>query len=133
MPRRVRTFAISVAISLLTVLPVVAADYNQAVRDYASGNYEKALGEFSELKERYPNNAMVHYYKALCEQSSGHYDQAKTEFAWVVRFGDHRLQQLAQSGLTQLDGAHSDVAFSSSPARANRAKVRKIVELYADW
>src|SRR6202034_3936139 len=105
------------AICVAVALPCVAADYNQAARDYSSGNYAKALGEFSELKGLYPNNALVRYYLALCEQAVGHFEQAKSEFGWVAQYGDARLKGMAQSGLQQLSGAHTSVTSGSGSTR----------------
>ncbi len=114
----------SLVIAALPAMSAPANLYAQAVADYNSGNYGKAAGKFETLKASYPNNALTHYYLALCRQALGHLDKAKQEYQWVSQYGDASLKGLANQGMSRLSG-------SSSPVAAG--KVKKILEFYADW
>jgi TolA-binding protein len=141
--RKRAALASSLAAALVCVATVgqpAPASYNQAVQDYSSGNYGRALTEFQECKAQYPTNAMVRYYLALCEQSVGHFEQAKSEFAWVTQNGDARLKAMAQSGLAQLATAHTSVShtygtqLASNPSpTAAKGKIKKCIEFWAEW
>lgn len=138
------------AVALLAVLaaPDTAAapvSFQQAVADYTAGKYSQANAEFESYKQAYPTNAMVHYYLALCKQALGHLDGAKAEYLWVTQNGDARLKGMAQAGYDQLSktrasgsggggaiAAASSSSASSAPVVAT-AKVKKIIEFYADW
>lgn len=122
--------------------------FQQAVADYTAGKYSQANAEFETYKQAYPTNAMVHYYLALCKQALGHIEGAKAEYLWVTQNGDARLRGMAQSGFDQLSKAkysgsssssvatatpsHTATSASSTPIVAT-AKVKKIIEFYADW
>ena len=131
-------------------LPLLAApvSFDQAVADYKAGKYGQALSEMQAYAAAYPNNALVRYYIALCQQSIGHFDQAKTEFDWVAKNGDVRLRSMAEAGLQQLSRAHTQTTSaptiaaatpprSAAPALAQvhggNAKVSKVLEFYTDW
>ncbi len=123
--------------------------FQEAVAHYSAGKYGQASTELESYKQAYPNNAMVHYYLALCKQAMGQLEGAKTEYLWVAQNGDARLKGMAQSGFDQLSKARSSAGSSSSsvstassdPAAAATsrppvvasAKVKKIIEFYADW
>lgn len=114
--------------------------FQQAVNDYTAGKYSQALSQLKVYESSYPDNALVHYYVALCHQSLGHIEQAKKEFQWVADRGDARLRVMAQTGLQQLSRAHTQIAYapttSSTPARSSTApiaKIKKVIEFYADW
>lgn len=122
--------------------------FQQAVADYTAGKYSQANAEFETYKQAYPTNAMVHYYLALCKQALGHIEGAKAEYLWVTQNGDARLRGMAQSGFDQLSKAKYSGTSSSSVATATpshtatsasstpivtTAKVKKIIEFYADW
>jgi predicted Zn-dependent protease len=121
-----------------------ASSYNQAIADYNGGRYARALSEFKTLEAAYPTNVLVRYYAGLCQQSVGHIEQAKDEFRYVATYGTPQLKSMASAGLAQLQNAHMSVSsHSSSPSiamaspssgtAAPAAKVRKIIEFYADW
>lgn len=129
-----------------------APSYPQAVADYNGGRYARALSQFQALKVLYPTNALVHYYSALCEQAVGHIPQARAEFSWVIANGPASLKGMATSGLNQLSNARTSSSSSSSSSAspmvasntsaggsgssgstAPKAKVKKILEFYADW
>lgn len=87
---------------------------------------------------------MVHYYLALCKQAMGHLEGAKTEYLWVTQNGDARLKGMAQAGFDQLSkvrpsGSGGGAMTASTPAASTStqlvasAKVKKIIEFYADW
>lgn len=131
----------------LSVLPANSQSFLQAVNDYNAGRYARALGEFKEFSAAYPQNALCHYYIALCSQALGHVDKAKTEYQWVISNGDARLKGMATTGLGQLANIKTQLAFSSSTTSASsgsssgspsstsapRPRVKKILEFYADW
>ena len=121
-----------------------APSFQDAVNDYNSGKYARALGTLQAVKASYPNNALVHYYIALCQQSIGHLDQARSEFQWVVASRDPRLSAMAATGLAQLAGARTSgsggggtaaVPFSASGGGkpATSPRVKKILEFWAEW
>jgi TolA-binding protein len=123
--------------------PVAAqANFQQAVQDYNTGKYGRALSEFKDIEATYPTNALTHYYIALCQQSVGHIDQARQEFQWVIANGPEQLKSMAHTGLNQLTGVKTQVsstpliASASMPTQgstAPKSKVRTIYEFYADW
>lgn len=118
--------------------------FQQAVADYTAGKYNQAESELEGYKRAYPTNAMVHYYLALCKQAMGHLESAKAEYLWVSQNGDARLKGMAQAGFDQLSKVRSSnsSAVAATPAAATTApattqiasaKVKKIIEFYADW
>ncbi len=120
--------------------------FQQAVADYTAGKYSQADSELEGYKRAYPTNAMVHYYLALCKQALGHLESAKAEYLWVTQYGDARLKGMAQAGFDQLSKARTSTSSSvaaaptTAPAAAPSAapqiasaKVKKIIEFYADW
>ncbi len=130
-----------VAVQTTAAAPV---SFQQAVADYAAGKYSQAETELEEYKRAYPTNAMVHYYLALCKQAVGHLESAKAEYLWVTQNGDPRLKAMAQAGFDQLSKVRSSTPSSvaAAPAAASAAsgapqiataKVKKIIEFYADW
>ncbi len=133
---------------LIAAAPAMSAPanlYAQAVADYNAGKYGQAATEFETIKAQYPNNALTHYYLALCRQALGHFDKARQEYEWVSQYGDASLKGLAAQGLSRMSGVKTSASGASSSSSAasatqvasNRppagAKVRKILEFYADW
>ncbi len=125
-----------------------APSFQQAMADYSSGKYALALSEFQTFKASYPNNALVHYYVALCQQALGRIDQAKLEYKWVVDSRDANLAGKAATGLAQLSSvrltgagggssssASAPIASSSSGGgqKIALAKVKKVIDFWADW
>ncbi len=115
-----------------------------AIAEYKAGKYQSALTMFKTVNQTSPNNAMVHYYMALCHHGLGHTEQAKQEYQAVIASGDPRLKALAQAGMGKVSGVRS--SGSSLPAKASGSsetgnssqttsatKVKKIIEFYADW
>jgi uncharacterized protein YkwD len=97
-------------VALLVALPDVQcapASFQQAIADYRSGHHARALSELEAYKAAYPSNALVRYYIGLCHQQLGHVSVARTEFEWVTRCGDARLQGLAAAALNQLSPGSS--------------------------
>lgn len=125
------------------------ASFQQAVADYQAKRYQAALEKFKVISASYPNNALCHYYLAMTQQALGHIEQAKQEYQLSVQYGDARLKQLGQQGLSILGGAKTQIAYGgggSSPpqmisggsrnttaAPQAKSKVKKIYEFYADW
>ena len=141
--------ALLIAGGLGTTADVVSAQvsFQQAVADYNGGKYGRALTEFLTYESANPNNALVHYYVALCLQSTGQFEQAKTEFSWVATHADGQLRSMGAAGLAQLAHAHLQGTASShqvamgvpgargsdSQTSAPAPKVKKVIEFYADW
>lgn len=142
---------VSLSIMLLQVFPAspispifsawAAPSFPQAEADYKSGKYAQALSSFQALSAAYPNNALVHYYMALCHQNLGHMGQAKAEYQLVVSSGQPQLAPMAAKGLATLAGARSGSGSASSipSSSANTgvkvatAKVKKVLEFWAEW
>ncbi|MBP9094515.1 tetratricopeptide repeat protein [bacterium] len=125
--------------------PVWAApSYSQAESEYKSGKYAQALASFQALNAAYPSNVLVHYYLALCHQNLGHMGQAKAEYQLVVASGQPQLAPLAAKGLATLSGARSGSGSASSNSNSSpsssdtgvkvaTAKVKKVLEFWAEW
>jgi predicted Zn-dependent protease len=136
-------------LSALSANAVMAAPtFQEAVSDYNSGKYARALGTLKRFKAQFPNNPLVHYYIALCEQAMGHIPQAQEEYQWVVAQGDSRLAPQAATGLAQLAGKRvsggggsrgSYSAATTSPSQpgpnssTGKPKVSKVLEFWAEW
>jgi len=134
---------------LLPVSVMAAPTFNDAVADYNSGNYARALGKLEAVRASYPTNPMVHYYLALSQQAVGHLGQAKAEFQWVVSSRDPNLAPMAAKGLAQLTGVRTTgssggsglISGSSSPTASApgggeqkvKGKVKKVIEFWATW
>lgn len=121
--------------------------FQQAVADYQAKRYQAALEKFKVISASYPNNALCHYYLGMTQQALGHIEQAKQEYQLSIQYGDVRLKQLGQQGLSILGGARTQIAYGGGSSPAPRAfsggsnagatqskgKVKKIYEFYADW
>jgi hypothetical protein len=120
-------------------------NFQQCVQEYNNGRHAQALSEFKKYEASYPNNSLVHYYIALCEQALNHLPQAKAEYQWVAQNGDAKLKAQAAAGLAQLSNVSTSsgssssssrnvaVAQSSSSSSTGRTKVRKILVFDADY
>ncbi|MDR3612065.1 MAG: thioredoxin domain-containing protein [Candidatus Obscuribacterales bacterium] len=140
---RVASLSIPLLLGVLAVRPgeTQPVSFNRAVQDYKDGKYSLALSELESYKTAYPNNALVHYYIALCQQSLNHIDRAKAEFEWVaVRSGPYK--SMAQTGLQQLSGSHANnttaaASQGNGPSGAGiittGLKARKAIDFYTDW
>jgi thiol-disulfide isomerase/thioredoxin len=136
--RKIAGLVVLLLLVFLAVRPGASqpVSFNRAVQDYKDGKYSLALSELEAYKSAYPNNALVHYYIALCQQSLNHIDKAKTEFEWVAtRSGPY--QSMAQTGLQQLSGSHATTttagAVQSVPTSTTASKVRRAIDFYTDW
>jgi tetratricopeptide (TPR) repeat protein len=127
---------------------LAAPTFQEGMAEYNSGKYAHALSTFQTFKASYPNNALVHYYIALCQQGLGHVDQAKAEYKWVMDSRDPSLAGKAAAGLSQLanvrtsgSGGGSSAAVmptASAPGRsggdkAPQGKVKKVIDFWATW
>ncbi|MCA9805731.1 MAG: tetratricopeptide repeat protein [Cyanobacteria bacterium HKST-UBA02] len=144
MGRKTSLVIASVLMASLAAPPVLAQKitYPQAVATYKNGNYAQALSQFKQVDAAFPNNAMVHYYIALCHQGLGHLNLARSEYQQVVNMGDARLAGLARQGLNQLSGAKTQVYSGGSPSQISATQqpampakkiARKVLYFYADW
>jgi tetratricopeptide (TPR) repeat protein len=128
-------------------LSVLAApSFQEGMAEYNSGKYAHALGTFQTFKASYPNNALVHYYIALCQQGLGHIDQAKVEYKWVMESRDPSLATKAASGLAQLSNIRttgsgratssaSVIPTASAPGgsgsdKAPHGKVKTVIDFF---
>lgn len=119
----------ALAALLIAALPAMSAPanlYAQAVADYNAGKYGQAATAFETIKAQYPNNALTHYYLALCRQALGQFAKARQEYEWVSQYGDASLKGMAAQGMSRLSGSKSSGTITAG-------KVRKILEFYADW
>ena len=91
------------------------ASFQQAVSDYNAGKYALALSEFKLFEATYPDNALVHYYSALCDQCLGYVEQAKKEFDWVTKMVTRVLLPLAEKGLQQLSQIRTQPSRVETP------------------
>jgi tetratricopeptide (TPR) repeat protein len=116
--------------------------FQQAVQLYNSGYHARALTELKKYEASYPNNALVHYYIALCQQELNHLSEAKAEYQLAAQYGDATLKAQASSGLAQL--SHISSGFNSASSRSTtiaqtpsasneHTKVRKVMTFDADW
>ncbi|MBU6455537.1 MAG: hypothetical protein KGS72_27440 [Cyanobacteria bacterium REEB67] len=127
---------------------LAAPSFQEGMAEYNSGKYAHALGTFQTFKASYPNNALVHYYIALCQQGLGHIDQAKAEYKWVMESRDPQLAGKAAAGLSQLanvrtagaGGASSAAVMPTAAApggsgsdKAPQGKVKKVIDFWATW
>src|SRR5277367_3017022 len=90
--------------------------FQQAVSDYNSGYYSRALSELESYKAVYPNNAQVRYYLGLCHQALNHRDQARMEFQFVSYRAAEPLKSMASKaldGLGQRAGYHPSQGVTS--------------------
>jgi tetratricopeptide (TPR) repeat protein len=129
----------------LIISPALAGpSYSQAESDYKNGKYAQALASFQSLSTAYPNNVLVHYYLALCHQNLGHMGQAKAEYQIVIASRQPQLAPKAAIGLATIAGARSGSGSASSPSTSNTssndtgvrvatAKVKKVLEFWAEW
>jgi tetratricopeptide (TPR) repeat protein len=116
--------------------------FEQAVHEYNSGRHARALSELKKYEASYPNNTLVHYYIALCEQALNHLPQAKAEYQWVVTNGDAKLRAQAAAGFAQLSNVRtsaysspssSNLAIAQGSTSSARTKVRKVLVFDADY
>lgn len=144
-----KTLGVLLLSALSTNMALATPTFQEAVSDYNSGKYARALGILKNFKAQFPNNPLVHYYIALCEQAMGHIPQAQEEYQWVVAQGDPRLAPQAATGLAQLAGKRvsggggsrsgSYSATSTSPSQpgpsssTGKPKVSKVLEFWAEW
>jgi thiol-disulfide isomerase/thioredoxin len=149
LPRKLLTVSVIGALTTLQFFTTNLAlgqnaSFGQAQKEYASGNYAKALQYFSSFAQVYPTNALTHYYMAMCHQQMGHSIQAKQEYGLTNQYGDANLKAMSTKALQALSGGSgsgsssstgSVVAAAGSTAGASRSggKVAKILKFYADW
>lgn len=137
---------LSVAIALFAVQSegLCAPKFNDAVAEYKSGQYAKALKDFSVFKAASPNNALTRYYLALCHQALNHKSEAKAEYQWVSTYGDPTLRSHAAKGLAQLGAMSASSGLptpavtstggpTAKPAAQTPSKVKKVIEFWAVW
>lgn len=82
-----------------------AADpgFNRAVSTYLRDDYEQALPLFRGIVKNDPNNAMAHYYLALCHIRLGDKDNGAKEYLWVIdNTKDAALKEIVQARLLRI-------------------------------
>ena len=113
LPRKIAScFLLIVACLVVVLLPAHSAPaaapsapgYAQAVSDFQGKRYARALSGFQAAVRAKPNDAMCHYYMALCYQYQNQVGFALQEYQWVVaNCRDARLKAQAQAGLSQME------------------------------
>jgi tetratricopeptide (TPR) repeat protein len=76
--------------------------FNEAVKDYNSGDYRKALIKFQKFRDANPSNLVVRYYQGLCYQGLNALSEAREEFSFVVQNDTGDLRAKAKVGLDRL-------------------------------
>ena len=139
-------FALLISLGILIgqfspAMAAPASSFPQAQLQYKNGNYAQALASFQALSAAYPTNALVHYYMALCHQNLGHMGQAKAEYQTVINSRQPSLAPMAAAGLATISKASSGSSVSApirpsssdSGIKAPAAKVKKVLEFWAEW
>jgi thiol-disulfide isomerase/thioredoxin len=106
-------------------LPALAApdNFSAAKSKYEKKDYQGALNDFKALSAKYPNNALCHYYMALCNQCLARVAEAKREYQWVMDNDRGSLSRQAASGLNQLSGGKPSVG----------GQVKMVLDFYTTW
>jgi thioredoxin 1 len=108
--------------------------FSDAVKDYDQKHYAQALTKLKACEVFNPEDAMVHYYAALCQQSLLHIDKAKQEYEWVVQHApDGQIKALSAGAIANLDKTEYAVSHDKPPASQGPRKVKRIIEFYANW
>jgi thiol-disulfide isomerase/thioredoxin len=90
--------------------------FDSAVAHYKAGQYRQAATEFKQVAASYPNNALSHYYLALCYQSLGNRAEARQEFSLTSQYGDASLKAYAQRALSTLSATGQNPGTSALSA-----------------
>lgn len=126
---------------LIVFVPMVASagttsappTFDEAVKDYNAGQYQKALIKFQKFRDVNPNNLLVRYYQGLCFQGLNALDQASEEFKYVAIHDTHgELKSKAEIGLEHLKNAKTLTnAQQQALSYENKGNI-KIVLLFVD-
>lgn len=105
--------------------PALAASdvFSVAKGKYEKKDYQGALNDFKALSAKYPNNALCHYYMALCNQCLTRVSEAKREYQWVIDNDRGSLSRQAATGLNQLSGGKPSVG----------GQVKTVLDFYTTW
>ena len=105
--------------------PALAAPdvFSIAKSKYEKKDYQGALNDFKALSAKYPNNALCHYYMALCNQCLSRVSEAKREYQWVIANDRGSLSRQAAAGLNQLSGGKPSVG----------GQVKMVLDFYTTW
>ncbi|CAN5613298.1 hypothetical protein BH11CYA1_BH11CYA1_33530 [soil metagenome] len=100
----------------LSLSPALAAPdaFTVAKAKYEKKDYQGALNDFKALGAKYPNNALCHYYMALCNQCLTRVGEAKKEYQWVIEHDRSNLASQATAGLNQLSGVNNGSGSGST-------------------
>lgn len=152
-PLFVGASGISLGISAVTIGlgsfdPVSAAPdaFSTAKGKYEKKDYQGALNDFKGLSAKYPNNALCHYYMALCNQCLARVGEAKKEYQWVIANDRGSLASQATTGLNQLSGlsggsgssgsatagAYTSIGTSAGRPSAG-GQVKMVLDFYTTW
>ncbi len=126
--------------------PALAAPdvFSTAKSKYEKKDYQGALNDFKALSAKYPNNALCHYYMALCNQCLTRVGEAKKEYQWVIANDRSSLARQATAGLNQLSGVNngangSATAGAYTPINSTSGKpsaggqVKTVLDFYTTW
>ena len=126
--------------------PALAAPdvFSIAKSKYEKKDYQGALNDFKALSAKYPNNALCHYYIALCNQCLTRVGEAKREYQWVIANDRGSLARQATAGLNQLSGvnngangsatagAYTPISSASGKPSAG-GQVKTVLDFYTTW
>jgi tetratricopeptide (TPR) repeat protein len=87
------------------VLPVALPDTSILAFKTSQEKYQKALGEFTEVSNRYSHYAagdMARYYAALCQRELGNHAEAEKQLQAVAGDAEAELASQAKLALAQL-------------------------------
>lgn len=88
----------------LTVLPVQASEYSQAVSLFEKRDFGGALSLFEKARNNGDNEANAAYYEALCYHHLGKMDQAKAAYTRVINNYPHsKVARLALNFMLKID------------------------------
>jgi len=125
-------------VCLINTVEAGSLTFQSAVAEYKAGKYQSALAMFKSFAQASPNNALVHYYLALCHHNLNHVEQARQEYNFVIAKGEPSYKALAEKGLSRLGGSAS--VSASSPSSAGSAsqvpaaqRAKKVIDFSAEW
>lgn len=106
--------------TLLWMVTVASAqagnpEWDQATKQYNSGDYRAALSAFRKISEKNPSEPRAHYMLAQCYKSTGNSKQAIAELEWITSASsDPSVKGAAQSLLAQLKGSSGSASGGST-------------------
>ncbi len=95
-------------------------EWDQATRQYNSGDYRAALSAFRKISDKNPSEPRAHYMLAQCYKNNGNTKQAIAELEWISSAtSDKSVRGPADSLLAQLKGSGSAAPSGASASAAD--------------